>query len=90
MKLITLDYFVFTGSCQWKTKSDPYVQEEKKDLDRIICATKCAKNQDLTVNIKSVLEKKNIAWFSQCVASKNNIYCHYIKLISISTVVTLS
>ena len=82
MKLITLDYFVFTGSCQWKTKSDPYVQEEKKDLDRIICATKCAKNQDLTVNIKSVLEKKN--------TSKNNIYCHYIKLISISTVVTLS
>ena len=60
MKLITLDYFVFTGSCQWKTKSDPYVQEEKKDLDRIICATKCAKNQDLTVNIKSVLEKKTL------------------------------
>ena len=46
-----------------QTKSDPYVHEEKKDLDRTICDTKCAKNQDLTINIKSVHEKKNIAWF---------------------------
>ena len=49
---------MYAGSCQWQTKSDPFVHEGKKDLDRIICDTKCAKNQDLTVNIKSVQEKK--------------------------------
>ena len=81
---------MYAGSRHMQTKSDPHVHEGRKDLDRIICDTKCAKNQDLTVNIKSVLEKKNIAWFAQCVASKNNICCHYIELISISTVVTLS
>ena len=43
-----------------QTKSDPHVHEGRKDLDRIICDTKCAKNQDLTVNIKSVLEKKTL------------------------------
>ena len=52
--MITLDYFVYAGSCQWQTKSDPVVHEEKKDLDRIICDT----NQDLTINIKLVHEKK--------------------------------
>ena len=40
--------------------------------------------------LNQFLRKTNIAWFAQCVASKNNIYCHYIELISISTVVTLS
>ena len=42
-----------------QTKIDPFVYEGKKDLDRIICDT----NQYLTINIKSVHEIKNIAWF---------------------------
>ena len=51
---------MYAGSRHMQTKSDPHVHEGRKDLDRIICDTKCAKNQDLTVNIKSVLEKKTL------------------------------